>query len=620
MATRTPSGNSKAPARSSSGTGARSKSTKTAKSAPASPVHDFPLPVRMIRSAWMGIARVVAGAFRKIGRDVHPPYEVRRDGTGLFLVILAMVIASVEWWGLRGVGWYGTFVHSVAGGTFGFMAAFMPPILLIGAIRLFRWPEEHRANNRVGIGLALLTVAGSGIAHVVGGIPALNASFDDLWAAGGVLGALATVPLAGLIKAPGAMAAMIALALLSLMILTATPLKQVPERIREGYDKLMGQDPDGTPAPTRRGVKLDAEEHDQSYLYEELPAAKKPRKKTRLFGKDRDEDHGRRGPAGQHRRGGLRHGRHHRRPRRADGPGPVGGPLRRIRRARLPGTVRPPRRAPAHQGRTRDGRDHGPGRPGPGARGRHPGDERDRPDQLRRRRRGHHGRAAGALASRRGPAAADPGAHRTAPALRRRHLHAALLRLPAGRPAVQGTLGGQRRGGRRAHRHPAAVQGRREGHRVLPRPDGHPLRDRAGPRHQGGARHRAVQEHLLRRGLLRRAHPVPDPGQVRDRHRDPQRGQGNRGARRRAAQPQRPQDRPPDGHGRGQGRRGRLRRRQPRQDAPPPGRRRHRRGQVLVRELDDHLDPDARHPGRGPHGHGRPQARGTHRLRGRTRT
>ncbi|GAA1498500.1 FtsK/SpoIIIE family DNA translocase [Paeniglutamicibacter kerguelensis] len=290
MATRTPSGNSKAPARSSSGTGSRSKSTKTAKSAPASPVHDFPLPVRMIRSAWMGIARVVAGAFRKIGRDVHPPYEVRRDGTGLFLVILAMVIASVEWWGLRGVGWYGTFVHSVAGGTFGFMAAFMPPILLVGAVRLFRWPEEHRANNRVGIGLALLTVAGAGIAHVVGGIPALNAPFDELWAAGGVLGALATVPLAGLIKAPGTMVAMIALALLSLMILTATPLKQVPARIREGYDKLMGQAPDEAPAPTRRGVKLDAEEHDQSYLYDELPAPKKPRKKTRLFGKDRDAD------------------------------------------------------------------------------------------------------------------------------------------------------------------------------------------------------------------------------------------------------------------------------------------------------------------------------------------
>ncbi len=288
MATRTPSGNSKAPARSSSGAGSRSKSTKTAKSAPAAPVHDFPLPVRMIRSAWNGVARVVAGAFRKIGRDVHPPYEVRRDGTGLFLVIIAVLIASVEWWGLRGVGWYGTFIHSVAGGTFGFMAALMPPILLIGAIRLFRWPEEHRTNNRVGIGLAMLTVAGTGIANIIGGMPPLNAPFEDLWAAGGVLGTLVTAPLAGLITAPGAMVVMILLVFLSLMILTATPFRHIPGRIREGYEKLMGQQSDA-PA-TRREVDLTASEHDQSYLYEDAPAPKKSRKKTKLFGKDREAD------------------------------------------------------------------------------------------------------------------------------------------------------------------------------------------------------------------------------------------------------------------------------------------------------------------------------------------
>lgn len=167
MATRTPSKKPKASGR-TTGSGGTTKTTRTTKNAAAAIEHDFPLPVRMVRSAWMGIARVTAGAFRKIGADVHPPYEVRRDGTGLFLVILAIIIASVEWWGLRGIGWYGSFVHSVAAGTFGFMSALMPPILLIGAIRLFRWPEDDRANNRVGIGLTLLTLAGSGISHVAG--------------------------------------------------------------------------------------------------------------------------------------------------------------------------------------------------------------------------------------------------------------------------------------------------------------------------------------------------------------------------------------------------------------------------------------------------------------------
>ncbi len=65
-------------------------------------------------------------------------------------------------------------------------------------------------------------------------------------------------------------------------------------------------------------------------------------------------------------------------------------------------------------------------------------------------------------------------------------------------------------------------------------------------------------------------------------------------ARRRAAQPHGPQQRAPDGHGRRQGRRGRLRHRQPREDAAPARRRRHRLGQVELRQLDDHLDPHAR--------------------------
>ena len=95
--------------------------------------------------------------------------------------------------------------------------------------------------------------------------------------------------------------------------------------------------------------------------------------------------------------------------------------------------------------------------------------------------------------------------------------------LPPG-TAVEGALGGQRRGRRRPDRDAGPVQGRRQGHRVLPRPDGDPLRDRAGAGHQGRARHGAVQEHLLRRGQLRRAHPLADPGQVRDRHRDPEHG------------------------------------------------------------------------------------------------
>ncbi|GAA3694803.1 DNA translocase FtsK [Arthrobacter ginkgonis] len=298
MATRTTTGRSKpangkaagsAGSRSkSTGTAARSGGTRTRQSAQAFPP-DLPAPLRALRSAWMGTARVVAGAFRKLGNDVHPDHDVRRDGTGLFLVLVAAAVASVEWWGLRGQGWFGTFIHAVFGGTVGFMAVVLPAVLVVGAFRLFRYPEDYRANNRIGIGLALGTVAGSGVAQVVAGLPTLADPFDELWAGGGIVGFLVANPLSALISRWGTMVLMVLMVFLSLMIMTATPFRHIPLRLREGYERLMGQPADGARESAPRGERADG--HDQSYLYERVDPEPKARKKRgRLFGKDRPEE------------------------------------------------------------------------------------------------------------------------------------------------------------------------------------------------------------------------------------------------------------------------------------------------------------------------------------------
>ena len=84
--------------------------------------------------------------------------------------------------------------------------------------------------------------------------------------------------------------------------------------------------------------------------------------------------------------------------------------------------------------------------------------------------------------------------------------------------------------------------------------------------------------------------------------------------------PVRPQRPPPDAGGAGQGRRGRLRRREPREDAAPAGGRRHRLGQVELRQLDDHLAAAAGDARRGADGARRPQARRAHRTTRACRT
>lgn len=265
----------------------KASGTSPSKKTPENPEQELALPLRALRSVWMGIARIFGGAFRRIGGTVNPDYELRRDGTGLFLALIAVTVAIIEWWGLRESGWFGQGVHAVAGGTLGFMAVLLPVILFVGAFRLFRYPEAVTANNRIGIGLLIMTLSGSSIASLAKGSPSVSDDFELLWNAGGMVGSILGTPLGMLITVPGAMAVFIFLAFMSILIVTATPFTQIPERIRGGYNRLLGQDPNATrPARQAAVPELDStrEDHDQSYLYpDEEAQAPAPKKKKPGF-------------------------------------------------------------------------------------------------------------------------------------------------------------------------------------------------------------------------------------------------------------------------------------------------------------------------------------------------
>ncbi|WP_413543144.1 DNA translocase FtsK 4TM domain-containing protein [Citricoccus nitrophenolicus] len=253
--------------------------------------------VRALRGFWMALATPVAAGVRKVGPDARIEPEDRRDGTGFFLVVLALVIGSVEWWGLRGAPGYGTVIHQVAAGTLGWAALVFPAVLLVVAVRYFRTPQEHRDNGRISIGLLTMTVGTAGIAHLVAGLPTVAESFDHLLSGGGIVGYLATTPLASLLTPWPVWALMVVLLLFGLLVITATPVGKIPQRLRDAYAWLTGQ-PDGGAVTGRSGrtgrsVQSDGEgdEHDQSYLTEhdrQQKAAKRKRKGIRLFGRDED--------------------------------------------------------------------------------------------------------------------------------------------------------------------------------------------------------------------------------------------------------------------------------------------------------------------------------------------
>ena len=236
-----------------------------------------PWVVRVLAGAWLGIAHVVGAGIRRVGHDVSDlAPEDRRDGAALFNLALGVFVATFAWWGFQ--GWLPDLVFAIVNGTFGWMALLLPLMLFVCAFRLFRQPDDGRGNNRIGIGFLIMTFAGSGLAHIIGGQPTVADGFDGLRRAGGMLGYLAAAPLAALHPAVPVVVYGL-LAFTSLLIVTATPFGAIPGRLRDGYEHLMGIDLQDD----------DADGHDRSYLYENDAPAVPRKKRKRLFGKDPDD-------------------------------------------------------------------------------------------------------------------------------------------------------------------------------------------------------------------------------------------------------------------------------------------------------------------------------------------
>ena len=245
----------------------------------------LPLPLRAVRGAWMGVAHVAGGTARSVGhaaRDMDP--ELRRDGLGLSLIAIALVVAAREWWGLQGVA--GTVVHAVAAGTFGLVALALPLVLLLLGVHLLRSPRGHHATNRVAVGLSLAALAACGLVSIAHGIPSPSTG-TGTWDAGGMIGFLASSPLAAALTPAGAAVVLVALAVLAVLVLTATPPAQVPARLRELHERVF-TDPAGRAA---RGP-VDAVEHDlHGHEIDGARPARKPRRRAsdERPGRDGDE-------------------------------------------------------------------------------------------------------------------------------------------------------------------------------------------------------------------------------------------------------------------------------------------------------------------------------------------
>jgi S-DNA-T family DNA segregation ATPase FtsK/SpoIIIE len=254
---------------------APTKTTSKRKPAPKRPapraVRNGPGPVARffgvvwqgVSAVWLAVAHGVGAIARGIGhtaRDLEP--EHRRDGVGLFLLGIAVVVAAAVWWQLPGAVMDAA--RTVVEGSVGKVGFLVPLALIYVGWRTMRDPEHNGPVGRQVVGWASLSFGLLGMVQIAGGNPQpVLGDTSDLRTAGGAIGYVVASLLLDLLRSEYVVMPLLALlTFFGVLIITATPLYQVPAKLAETRDRLLGRetapadDPDDTQAmPAVKGRK-----------------------------------------------------------------------------------------------------------------------------------------------------------------------------------------------------------------------------------------------------------------------------------------------------------------------------------------------------------------------------
>ena len=189
---------------------------------------------RGIDAVGRGVAKLGKAAGRALGRtrEIDPAH--RRDGLGVVLVVLAVVSAAGIWFGAGGP--VGRGISAGIGFVVGRGAIVLPILLAVAGVVLMGTEPRPDSRPRVATGGFLLALGVLGVVHLAAGRPDEPA----LWpTGGGAIGYLAATPLATGLTAWVAAPVLVLLACYAVLLLTATPVREVPDRVR----RLLGRAP-----------------------------------------------------------------------------------------------------------------------------------------------------------------------------------------------------------------------------------------------------------------------------------------------------------------------------------------------------------------------------------------
>jgi DNA segregation ATPase FtsK/SpoIIIE, S-DNA-T family len=186
---------------------------------------------------WRAIAHGVGAVVRGIGtgaRDLDP--GLRRDGAGLLLVAMAVVVVAAFWFQIPGPvgGALRQGIESAVG-----VAAYATPVLLaVMAWRTLRHPDRNGPWGRQFVGWSAIVLGALGMVHLANGLPRPS-DMDAVRRAGGIVGFLSSSFLADLLTRWVAAPLLFLLTVFGALVVVGRPLNDVVAGAKSLGTKLL---------------------------------------------------------------------------------------------------------------------------------------------------------------------------------------------------------------------------------------------------------------------------------------------------------------------------------------------------------------------------------------------
>lgn len=164
--------------------------------------------------------------------------QLKRDAFAFICLALAVIVALREWFGISGGA--GIVIHHAVAGAVGIFSVVVPVVLVWLAVLLFRARKASSSVPHVVAGGLGIAVAITGLVQISRGNPPFT-PFENLESAGGILGWIFAYPLTLLLSGWGAGALLVLLFSYSLLLMTRTPVREVPARLGALWAKMRGE-------------------------------------------------------------------------------------------------------------------------------------------------------------------------------------------------------------------------------------------------------------------------------------------------------------------------------------------------------------------------------------------